>query len=233
MPPVKVLLVDDHTLFRKGLSSLLRRQKGIKVVGEAGSGEEGIRLAQRTRPDVILMDLNMPHRNGIEATRAIRDLLPGARIMMLTVSEDDENLFAAIKAGARGYLLKSIEPEPLVKAIHALTRGEPVVPHAMASKLLTEFSAMANRADRPPEAKTASLTSRETEILQWLAKGQSNKEIAGHLGISDHTVKVHLKNILRKLNMNSRVQAAVYAYREGLMAEAPAPPPARLKGLPS
>ncbi|MEW6325561.1 MAG: response regulator transcription factor [Nitrospirota bacterium] len=220
---VTVMIVDDHALFRKGLSGLLRQQADIEVVGEAGDGEEAIRLAQRTRPDVILMDLNMPHRNGIEATMAIRDVLPETRIIMLTVSDEDEDLFAAVKAGARGYLLKNVEPEQLVTAIHLLARGEPVIPHAMASKLLTEFTSMAHRADRPPEVKTTPLTPRETEILQWLAKGHSNKEIAAQLNISDQTVKIHLRNIMKKLHMNSRVQAAVYAYREGLMAEAPSP----------
>ena len=227
MPPITVLIVDDHTLFRKGLVCLLSRQKGIEVVGEARDGEEGIRLAQRARPDVILMDVKMPHHNGIEATRAIRDLLPETRIIMLTVSDEDEDLFAAVKAGARGYLLKNVEPEQLVKAIHLLIKGEPVIPHTMASKLLTEFSAIAQRADRPPDIKPAPLTSRETEILQWLAKGQSNKEIAGALKISENTVKIHLKNILKKLHMNNSVQAAVYAYREGLMAEVPPAPPVR------
>jgi DNA-binding NarL/FixJ family response regulator len=174
-------------------------------------------LAQSLKPDVILMDVNMPRRNGIEATRLIREALPESRIIMLTVSEEDEDLFSAIKAGARGYLIKNVEPDRLVNAIHLMMKGEAVITHAMASKLLTEFGSIARKADRPPDEAPKALTARETEILRCLAKGESNKEIAGVLGISEHTVKIHLKNILKKLHMNNRVQAAVYAHQQGLM----------------
>ena len=221
MPPIRVLIVDDHTLFRKGLVSLLQQQKGIEVAGEARDGEEGLRLAQTLKPDVTLMDVNMPHRNGIQTTQAIRDLFPEAHIIMLTVSEVDEDLFAAIKAGAKGYLLKNVEPDQLVKAIHLVAQGEAVIPHAMASKLLNEFSSIAHKMDAPTESKLNSLTKREHEILQHLAKGGSNKEIAGALCISEHTVKIHLKNILKKLHMNNRVQAAIYAHEQGLVDRKP------------
>lgn len=223
MPPVKVLVVDDHTLFRKGIINLLQAQSGIEVVGEAKDGREGIALARQLRPDVILMDVQMPGCNGIEATGAIRQELPEARIIMLTVSEQDEDLFSAIKAGARGYLLKSVEPDHLLKAIDLLMKGEAVIPHNMASKLLTEFSAIANK----PASKTDAsgdyqlLTNREKEILQTLSNGASNKEIANALNISEHTVKIHLKNILKKLQVNNRLQAAVYAHRQGLVSGAP------------
>ena len=217
MPAIKVLIVDDHTLFRKGLASLLKQQKGIEVVGEAKDGEEGVQQARTLKPDVILMDVKMPNRNGIQATQAIREAMPEAHIIMLTVSEEDEDLFSAIKAGARGYLLKNVEPDQLIKAIHLLAEGEAVIPHSMASKLLNEFSHIANKKDAPPETSLKPLTGREKEILQLLTKGDSNKEIAGALCISEHTVKIHLKNILRKLHMNNRIQAAVYAYQQGLV----------------
>ncbi len=220
MPPIRVLIVDDHTLFRKGLISLLQEQKGITVVGEARDGEEGIRLARTLKPDVILMDVQMPNRNGIQATEAIREFLPEARIIMLTVSEQDEDLFSAVKAGARGYLIKNVEPEQLIEAIHRLIQGEAVVTHSMASRLLTEFSNIAKKIDAPRGPGLNPLTAREKEILQLLAKGDTNKEIANTLCISEHTVKIHLKHILKKLHMNNRLQAAVYAYRQGLI-----PPP--------
>jgi two-component system NarL family response regulator len=223
MTATRILVVDDHTLFRKGLISLLRQQKGLEIVGEAKDGDEGVQLARQHRPDVVLMDVKMPHRNGIQAAQAIRELLPETRIIMLTVSDEDGDLFAAVKAGANGYLLKSVEPEQLIKAIHLLIKGEPVISHAMASKLLGEFRAMAKKAEQPPEPAPAPLTDRETEILQLLSKGQSNKEIGSGLGISENTVKIHLKNILRKLHMNSRVQAAVYAHQHGLVAEPSSP----------
>lgn len=215
MPPISVLIVDDHTLFRKGLSNLMQQQEEIRVVGEADTGREGVALAKSLRPDVILMDVKMPDCDGIQATLSIREAQPDARVIMLTVSEEDEDLFAAIKAGARGYLMKNVEPDRLIKAIHLVMRGEPVMTHSMASKLMDEFSSVAKRVDGPP--KRSPLTRRETETLQRLAKGESNKEIAGALCISEHTVKIHLKNILKKLHMNNRIQAAIYAYQAGLI----------------
>jgi DNA-binding NarL/FixJ family response regulator len=219
MPDIRVLIVDDHTLFRRGIASLLQQQKGIEVVGEAKDGDEGIQLAQTLKPDVILMDVKMPKRDGIQATQAIREALPDVRIIMLTVSEEDDDLFSAVKAGATGYLLKNVEPDQLVKAIHLLVKGEAVIPHAMASKLLTEFGHIAQTAS--PGPKLTPLTEREKDVLKLLSKGESNKEIGNALSISEHTVKIHLKNILKKLHMNNRIQAALYAYQQGLIAEPP------------
>lgn len=222
MTATRIVVVDDHTLFRKGLISLLGQQKGLEVVGEAKDGDEGVRLAQQLLPDVILMDVKMPGRSGIHAAQAIREQLPEMRIIMLTMSEEDGDLFAAVKAGADGYLLKSVEPEQLIESIHLLISGESIIPRTMASRLMTEFRAMAKKVEQRPEPTATPLTDRETGILQLLAKGQSNKEIGANLGISDNTVKIHLKNILRKLHMNSRVQAAVYAHQQGLIADPPA-----------
>ncbi|MEO5657470.1 MAG: response regulator transcription factor [Nitrospiria bacterium] len=219
--PVTVLVVDDHTLFRKGLVNLLR-DRGLHVVGEAADGRAGIEQAVRLAPDVVLMDLNMPACNGIEATRAIHERLPEARILMLTVSEEDENLFAAIKAGAKGYLVKNIDPDELVTAIDRVMAGDAVIPHHLAAKLLTEFAAMANSRVISPSGDANGLTNREVEILRHLSTGAANKEIANALSISDHTVKIHLKNILQKLHLCNRTQAAIYAQRHGLVAAGPA-----------
>lgn len=232
MPTVKLLVVDDHTLFRKGIINLLQQQSGIEVVGEAKDGREGIALAKQLLPDIILMDVQMPECNGIQATEAIRREIPDARIIMLTVSEQDEDLFSAIKAGARGYLLKSVEPDHLLKAIDLLMKGEAVIPHTMASKLLTEFSVLAKKPVSSPDSSAdyQPLTNREKEILQTLSGGASNKEIANTLHISEHTVKIHLKNILKKLHMNNRIQAAVYAHQQGLVADAPKTAPSGRAG---
>lgn len=221
MPAIKVLIVDDHTLFRKGLMNVLEQQDGIDVVGEAKDGQEGINLAKRLRPDVILMDVNMPGRNGLQATRMIREESPDTRIIMLTVSEEDEDLFSAVKSGARGYLLKNLEPDQLIKAIHLVMKGESVLPHNMATKILMEFSRMAKKVDSPAENDMKPLTPREKDILKLLSSGGSNKEIANELCLSEQTVKIHLKNILKKLHMNNRIQAAIYAYQQGLVTEPP------------
>lgn len=217
MSAIKVLIVDDHTLFRKGLVNVLERQDGIDVVGEAKDGEEGVELARSTHPDVVLMDVQMPGQGGVATATAIREILPDTRVIMLTVSEEDTDLFSAVKAGARGYLVKNVEPEHLVKAIRLVHKGESVMPHGMASKVLNEFSRIAKRADEPEKPESKPLTPREKEILQLLAKGGSNKEIAAHLCLSEQTVKIHLKNILKKLHMNNRIQAAIYAHQEGLV----------------
>ncbi|MGC3964456.1 MAG: response regulator transcription factor [Rhodocyclaceae bacterium] len=212
---IRVLLVDDHTLFRSGVKLLLSRQAGIDVVGEAGDGAEAIKLARALRPDVVLLDLNMPGLSGVEALRLILQDNPELAVLMLTVSEDAEDLATALRAGARGYLLKNIDADYLLGAIHRAREGEAVVAEAMMGKLLQQFRA----GDAPAQAREDDkLTAREREILGYLALGESNKVIARRLDLSESTVKIHVQNILKKLNLSSRVQAAVYAVEHGLAA---------------
>jgi DNA-binding NarL/FixJ family response regulator len=210
MEKIRVLLADDHALFRRGLASLLAHREDLEVVGEAATGEEAIERARDLMPDVILMDVRMPGINGLEATRRLNEEMPYVKIVILTVSEDEDDLFAALKGGAQGYLLKNIDPDELIANIHQVQRGEAPLAPAMAAKILREFSAAA---PRPGPA----LTQRERQVLELVARGDANKEIARHLQISENTVKNHLRNILEKLHLQNRVQAVMYALREGLI----------------
>ena len=219
MDIIKVLLVDDHTLFRDGMKALLGRQKSINVIGEAGNGAEGIEKALELFPDVVLMDLNMPDMTGIEAVSKILAFKPDMKILMLTVSEDDEDLFEAVKAGAMGYLLKNVETEKLLSSVHQVARGEATVSAALTDRIFAEFRAMSRRGDKKAEESPKDLLSkREKEILEHISRGESNKEIANRLCIAESTVKIHVQNILKKLNLNSRVQAAVYAVEKNLVS---------------
>ncbi|MBI2303618.1 MAG: response regulator transcription factor [Chloroflexi bacterium] len=215
-----VLLVDDHTLFRHGLASLLSSQEGIQVVGEASDGLEALEKARELLPDLILMDIKMPRCNGLEATRLIKEEIPHTRIVMLTVSEDDRDLFEAVKNGAEGYLLKTLKATELFEHLQGVFRGEAPISPTMARKLLREFAQLTRRQDRPPGTR-AELTRRETEVLTLVSEGNADKEIAAQLHISLRTVKNHLHNILEKLQLNNRVQAATFALREGLIAQRP------------
>ena len=218
--PIRVLLVDDHPLFRKGIASLLSAEPGFDVVGEASNGQEAIEKARDLMPDVILMDISMPGVNGLEATRRIKQEIPYVRIVILTVSDEDQNLFEAIKDGAQGYLLKKIDPQTLFQTLRGVLEGEAPLSRAMAMKLLAEFARQRRAASGPP-TPTSTLTEREKEVLGLLAAGKTNKEIAGALAIAENTVKNHLKNILEKLHLENRVQAATYALREGLLNKPP------------
>ena len=210
-----MLLVDDQLLFRKGLRALLEEEKDFEVVGEASDGREAIDLARTTRPDAILMDINMPICNGVEATRIIKAEQPDVKIVALTVSDDDQDLFEAIKAGAQGYLLKDLRPDELFEMLRAVMRGETPISPAIAGKLLNEFRRRPWH--EPSETAGWDLTARELEVLQLVAEGLGNAEIGGRLFIVEGTVKNHLHNILEKLHLENRVQAAAYAIREGLV----------------
>ena len=214
---IRVMICDDHALFRRGLIMVLESEEGVEVVGEAEDGEESIRKAEELAPDVVLMDVRMPRVSGIEATRAIAEVVPSAKILMLTVSDEEDDLYDAIKAGATGYLLKEISIEEVASAIRAVVSGQSLISPSMASKLLTEFTNLAKKADERQAVPTPRLTDRELEVLKLVAQGMSNREIAGELYISENTVKNHVRNILEKLHLHSRMEAVVYAVREKLL----------------
>jgi DNA-binding NarL/FixJ family response regulator len=215
---ISLLLVDDHALFREGLASLLSYQPDFTVVGEAASGEEAVERARELVPDVVLMDIDLPGIDGIEATRRIKRQLPEVRVVMLTVYDDHERLFQSIKAGAQGYLIKNIRSAELLDQLRGLARGEAAISRRMAARILEEFARLERQAEiLEPDG---GLSPREVQVLELVALRLSNKEIAARLSISEHTVKNHLKNILAKLQLSSRRQAAAYAVAHGLI-----PPP--------
>jgi DNA-binding NarL/FixJ family response regulator len=211
--PIRVLLVDDHAVVRKGLRALLDRESSIEVTGEAEDGEQALRAADRLRPDVILMDLEMPGIGGIEATRRISETHPDTKVVVLTSHASEEDVFPALKAGALGYLLKHSAPEDVLQAIRQAYRGETVLHPAIARMVLQELH-------RPAAAKqlqtTDPLSDRELDVLRLIARGMSNQDIASTLVVGEATVRSHVSSILRKLQLASRTQAALYALREGL-----------------
>ena len=209
--PIRVLIADDHAIVRKGIRALLSTKRDIQVVGEAVDGAEAVAQAEALSPDVILMDLVMPKMDGIQATREIAAKGSGARVLVLTSFAADEQVFPAIKAGALGYLLKDSEPQELVQAIRQVYRGEPSLEPSIARKMLSELSSPPRKPLTPDP-----LTARELDILRLIAQGRSNKEIAGQLMIAEDTVRSHVSNILGKLHLASRTQAALYALREGI-----------------
>ncbi|MCU0491905.1 MAG: response regulator transcription factor [Chloroflexaceae bacterium] len=212
MDTISVMLIDDHRVVRQGLRDFLELQEDIEVVGEASSGEEGVSLARELLPDVVLMDLVMPGMDGVETTRRVKGVSPSSRVIVLTSFVDDDKVFPAIKAGAISYLLKDISPEELAHAIRAAQRNEAVLHPEVAAKLMQEFST-----PRSAEAPVDQLTEREMDVLRLIAKGKSNKEIADALIISEKTVKTHVSNILSKLHLADRTQAAIYALRQRLV----------------
>ena len=215
--PIRVMICDDHALFRRGLIMVLESEDGIEVVAEAEDGADAVAKAEELAPDVVLMDVRMPRVSGIEATRSIADSVPTAKILMLTVSDEEDDLYDAIKAGAAGYLLKEISIEEVATAIRAVVSGQSLISPSMASKLLSEFTNLAKKADERQSVPTPRLTDRELEVLKLVAQGMSNREIAGELYISENTVKNHVRNILEKLHLHSRMEAVVYAVREKLL----------------
>jgi DNA-binding NarL/FixJ family response regulator len=214
MPSIRLLIVDDQALFREGLRTLLSVQSGLEVVGEAGNGEEALRRAAVLRPDVVLMDLQMPVMDGAAATRRLKAQQPAAKVIVLTTFDDDENVFEGLRAGAVGYLLKDTPSAKLVEAIRLAARGESFLEPSVAAKVVSEFARLA---PRPAEALPDPLSEREIEVLRLAARGASNKEIAAELVIAEGTVKNHLTNILAKLGAADRTEAAVKAKELGLI----------------
>lgn len=208
MNKLNIMLVDDHALFRKGLRDLIALQEDMRVVAEAVDGRQAIEMAVRVQPDLILMDVNLPVCDGIEATRAISERLESVKIVMLTVSSLDEDLFEAVKAGAIGYVTKNVSPEALMRNIRGVREGEAPLSRAMTAKILESF-----RAEKKVKVvnRENSITRREAEILELLAQGARDREIAEQLGIAENTVKKHVHNILRKLHVNNRTAAAAAA----------------------
>ena len=211
MTPIRVLIVDDHTMFRQGLVSLLQIESEFQVVGEAPDGEEGLRLAPDVQPDVVLMDVNMPKMGGIEATRKLLADIPRAQVLMLTVSETNDDLLGAIRAGAQGYILKHADADELLHAIRRVHAGEAMLSPPVTRRLFQTLR------DGPLPASRLPLTQRESEVFRFLIRGASNQDIAEDLFVSENTVKTHVRHILKKLGIRSRHEAADYARRHNLM----------------
>lgn len=221
MKPLRVLLVDDHILFRKGLRGLLSARDDIEIVGECGDGAEAVEQTRRLAPDIVLMDIRMCGLDGLEATRRIAAEMPDVKVVMLTVSEQDDDLFEAIKSGARGYLLKNVEPEELLRLVRAVAAGEAALSPAVAAKMLDQFNRGPER-EREGAAGEQPLTEREKEVLSLLVEGLGNKQIARRLSVSESTVRNHLHNALYKLRLENRIQLALYVYKQGLAGQRPA-----------
>jgi two-component system nitrate/nitrite response regulator NarL len=219
MNSLRILLVDDHLLFRKGLARLLDAQPDFEVVGEARDGLEAVEQVQALRPDVVLMDIRMPGCDGLEATRRIKVQVPDVRVVMLTVSDDDQDLATAVRYGADGYLLKDLLPETLFQQLRGLESGQAPISRAMTGKLFRQLAQRSRPTVRP--AAIDVLSARECEVLALVVSGCSNQEIAGELGIARNTVKNHLRNIFVKLGVKNRVQAAAYAVSHGLVCLSP------------
>ncbi len=210
---IRILIADDHALFREGLKSLLEAEPDFRVIGEAASGREALRAALETQPDVILMDIQMPGLDGVGATKEILKENPEAKVVMLTMYRQDAYVFEAVKAGARGYLLKDASADELIDAIRRVYAGEVLLDAELAEQIIQDFHA---KAQEIPTSSRADLTDREVQILRLLAQGATNQEIADDLGISEKTVRNRLSEIFAKLHLNNRTQAALYAIREGL-----------------
>lgn len=221
---IRILLIDDHTLFRSGVRLLLKRQSDFDVVAEAADGIEGLKRARELRPDVILLDLNMPGLSGLEVLRILSQDLPACAVIVLTVSEEGDELAEALRSGARGYLVKNIDAEALVAGIRMAVDGQAVIDPGMTAKLVAQFRSQPSGSGQATargegDAQRSKLTAREMQVTQLLARGASNKVIARELDVSESTVKIHVQNVLKKLNLNSRVQIAVYVVEHGLAAE--------------
>jgi len=218
--PIRVLIADDHALFRRGLEMVLDEEDDIDLVGQASDGAEAVTVAGEALPDVVLMDIRMPKTSGIEACRATKEVAPSAKIVMLTISDEEEDLFEAIRAGASGYLLKDIPLDEVAEAVRSVHGGQSLINPSMAGKLLSEFATLANRdtsEDRAQHVAAPKLTDREMEVLKLVARGMNNRDIAKELFISENTVKNHVRNILEKLQIHSRMEAVMIAVRQKLI----------------
>jgi two-component system NarL family response regulator len=216
--PIRVVIADDHVLYRRGLQTVVTQEEDIEIIGEASDGQEAIDRTVEMLPDVVLMDVRMPRVSGIEACAAIKSQVPSTKIIMLTMSDEESDLYEAVKAGANGYLLKDVPGEEIAAGIKAVMGGDSLISPSMASKLLAEFAQMSRKSpDRPATVGAPRLTERELEVLSRVAEGMSNREIADVLEISENTVKNHVRNILEKLHLHSRMEAVLYAVRANLL----------------
>ena len=217
--PIRTMIVDDHALFRRGLEMVLEEEADIELVGQASDGSEAVEKAGESLPDIVLMDIRMPRSSGIEACRAMKEVAPSAKIVMLTISDEEEDLFEAIRAGASGYLLKDLPLDEVAETVRAVHGGQSLINPSMAGKLLTEFATLAKRDDeeRAQQVPAPRLTEREMQVLKLVARGMNNRDIAKELFISENTVKNHVRNILEKLQIHSRMEAVMVAVREKLI----------------
>ncbi|MBI2871924.1 MAG: response regulator transcription factor [Chloroflexi bacterium] len=218
--PMRVLLADDHALFRDGIASLLQAW-GYEVVGQASDGLEALQQARKLHPDLILMDVRMPRCTGLESTRLIKAEMPEVKVVIVTVSEDEEDLFEAIKSGAQGYILKNIAGAEFVELINGMARGDAPIQRHLAAKILEEFARHAAKKQDPSASPEEELTDREMEVLRLVARGSTNKDIAQTLFISPDTTKFHLRNIMQKLHLQNRAQVISYALRRGIGLDEP------------
>jgi len=211
---IRIIIADDHVVVREGTRELLQKEVDLEVVGEAGDGEEAVRLVRELRPDVVILDIAMPRLNGIEATKQIKAVLPGTAVLILTAYDYDQYVFALLEAGAAGYLLKDVPSQKLIEAVRAVHAGESVLHPVIARKALDRF---VRTSDKTREQQAQPLTDRETEVLLLAAKGQSNRQIADKLSLSMRTVQAHLRNVFNKLNVGSRTEAVISALKNGLL----------------
>lgn len=210
---MKIIIVDDHVLFREGLAAIIRSESDMEVIGQAGTVQEAIEIVRELKPEMVLMDFGLPDGTGADATRTILNKHPECKIIFLTMSEEDEDLFAAIRSGAKGYLLKNMHPSKLISTLRSVQKGESALSRSMTLRLMEELA----RTKEPPRPGDPTLTRRELEVLRELASGLSNQEIAERLFISENTVKYHVHSILEKLNLSDRRDAALYAREHGLL----------------
>ncbi|WP_409483558.1 response regulator [Arsenicicoccus dermatophilus] len=214
---IRVLVADDHVLYRRGLEMVLAQEPDIEIVGEAGDGAEAVQLAEELVPDIVLMDVRMPRLSGSEATARVRASVPSVKVVMLTMSDEHQDLYESVRAGATGYLLKDVPGEEIADGIRQAAAGQSLISPPMASKLLQEFAHLIKREDERPAMPVPRLTDRELQVLKLVARGLANKDIATELFISENTVKNHVRNILEKLQLHSRMEAVMFAVREKIL----------------